>query len=93
MATVTALHANYIVDYRLSHELVPMQHRRLADKVLIVFHHACDAMDLEVAEHLFSVLELMAMSNPHPGAANRRLNLESLVSAHERLFEVRAHTA
>ena len=33
--------------------------RRLSDKILIAFHHACDQGDLEVAEQLLAVLEMV----------------------------------
>ena len=90
MADVTQLFADPMSHYRLSHSLVPAHHRRLADKVLIVFHHACDATHLEAAEHLFRLLELMAVAPPKPGTPNRRINLHHLVDAHERLVALRA---
>ena len=85
MADVTQLFADAMSQYRLSHGLVPAHHRRLADKILIVFHHACDAMDQEAAEHLFRLLELMVLARPKPGTPDRRINLHHLVDAHERL--------
>ena len=63
--------------------------RRLSDKILIAFHHACDQADLEVADQLLHILEMMLTRrplNPDPG---RRRNMESLVAAHERLWHLR----
>ncbi len=67
----------------------PRQTRRLPDKVLVAFHHACDTMDLEVAEHLLRVLELMLTRRPVPAEINRRRSMESLVAAYERLWNLR----
>jgi len=70
--------------------MIGMRHtRRLSDKVLVAFHQACDADDLDVAEHLLRVLEMMTMRRPLPGDGNRRRNMESLVAAHERLWHLR----
>jgi hypothetical protein len=43
----------------------PRYARRLSDKVLIGFHHACDQGDIEVAGHLLDVLEFMIHRTPH----------------------------
>lgn len=76
------------LDWTVRHDRVPGNYRRLSDKVLIVFHHACDAMDLEAAEHLLDLLEKLTMRGPRPETGNRRLNVDSLVSAHERLWRL-----
>lgn len=89
MAIVTPLHIDPVAQGGLSHRLVPAHGRRLCDKVLIVFHHACDAEDLDVAERLFRLLEHMAVTPPLPGQPERRLNLHHLVDAHERLLGLR----
>ena len=68
---------------------LPRQTRRLPDKVLVAFHHACDTSDLEVAEQLIRVLELMLTRRPSPSDGNRRRSMESLVAAHERLWHLR----
>lgn len=68
----------------------PQRHsRRLSDKVLIAFHHACDQSDLEVAEQLLRTLEMMLTRRATSPDANRRRNIESLVAAHERLWHLR----
>ena len=36
----------------------PRYTRRLSDKILIAFHHACDQADFEVAEQLASMLPI-----------------------------------
>jgi len=39
---------------------VPQRYsRRLSDKILIAFHHACDQADFRVAEELLQILEMM----------------------------------
>lgn len=60
--------------------------RRLSDKILIAFDHACDQGDLEVAELLLRVVERLLMRQPTIPGGSRRRNVESLVAAHERLW-------
>jgi len=69
--------------------LTPRHTRRLSDKILIAFHHACDQGDFEVAEELLRILETMLTRRPASPDSNRRKNLESLVAAHERLWLLR----
>ncbi len=68
---------------------VPRHSRRLSDKILVAFHHACDVMDLEVAEQLLRLLEMMTTRRPRPEDGNRRRSIEGLVAAHERLWHLR----
>jgi len=63
--------------------------RRLSDKILIAFHHACDQADLEVADQLLHILEMMLTRRPLTPDPGRRRNMESLVAAHERLWHLR----
>lgn len=67
----------------------PRYSRRLSDKILIAFHHACDQGDFEVAEQLLHILEMMLTRRPLSPDTNRRRNMESLVAAHERLWHLR----
>ncbi len=67
----------------------PRHTRRLSDKILIAFHHACDQSDYEVAEQLLRILEMMLTRRPVSPDTNRRRNMESLVAAHERLWHLR----
>jgi hypothetical protein len=67
----------------------PRHSRRLSDKILIAFHHACDQSDFEVAEQLLRILEMMLTRRPVSPDANRRRSMESLVAAHERLWHLR----
>lgn len=67
----------------------PRHGRRLSDKLLIAFHHACDQADFEVAASLLHILEMMITRRPVAFEGNRRKNLESLVAAHERLWHLR----
>jgi hypothetical protein len=63
--------------------------RRLSDKVLIAFHHACDQTDFEIAEQLLTILETMLTRRPLTPDGNRRRSMESLVAAYERLWHLR----
>lgn len=67
----------------------PRQGRRLSDKILVAFHHACDLADFEVAENLLRTLELMLTRRPFPADVGRRRSMENLVAAHERLWHLR----
>jgi len=67
----------------------PRHTRRLSDKILIAFHHACDQGDYEVAEDLLRIIEMMLTRRPVSPDVNRRKNMESLVAAHERLWLLR----
>jgi len=67
----------------------PRYTRRLSDKILIAFDHACDHGDMEVAEQLLHVLNMMLTRRPLTLDGNRRRNMESLVAAHERLWHLR----
>jgi hypothetical protein len=67
----------------------PRHTRRLSDKILIAFHHACDQSDFDVANDLLVILEKM-LKRPSSGTdSNRRKSIESLVAAHERLWLLR----
>ncbi len=63
--------------------------RRLSDKILLAFHHACDQGDYEIAEQLLRILENMLTRRTVPPDSNRRKSIESLVAAHERLWHLR----
>ena len=67
----------------------PRYTRRLSDKILIAFHHACDQSDFDVAEQLLHVLETMLTRKTLTPDGNRRRSMESLVAAHERLWHLR----
>ncbi len=67
----------------------PRYSRRLSDKILIAFHHGCDQGDLETAEQLLRVLEMMLARRPPTPDGTRRRNQDSLVAAHERLWHLR----
>jgi hypothetical protein len=69
--------------------VAPRYSRRLSDKILIAFHHACDQADYEIAEQLLHILENMLTRRTVPPDANRRKSIESLVAAHERLWHLR----
>ena len=79
----------WIADSPLFHDNVPPGHRRLSDKILTVFHSACDLSDLETADTLLRLLEVLTMRGPRPETGNRRLNVDSLVNAYERLWRLK----
>lgn len=62
--------------------------RRLSDKILVAFHHACDQADLESARELLGVAG-RAVLRAHPtSSVERRRCREALVAAHERLWHL-----
>lgn len=63
--------------------------RRLEDKLLVAFHHACDVNDLEIAAEVLRVLEMMLGRRPVQPDPHRRRNIESFVAAHERMWHIR----
>jgi hypothetical protein len=67
----------------------PRYTRRLSDKILIAFHHACDQGDFDVAEQLLHVLEMMVRRRAISPDINRRRSMDTLVAAHERLWYLR----
>jgi hypothetical protein len=77
---------------RRDHRPSGRQTRRLSDKILVAFHHACDQGDFEVAEYLLQVLEMMLKRRPRLVLDKRRRrdhDLDTLVAAHERLWQLR----
>lgn len=71
----------------------PRYARRLSDKILIAFHHACDQCEIEIAADLLDVLEFMINRPPALPTGKERRVTESLVAAHERLWQIRHRTA
>lgn len=67
----------------------PRYSRRLSDKILIAFHHACDQSDFEIAQQLLHILEAMLKRRPLTPDLNRRRSMDNLVAAHERLWHLR----
>jgi len=68
---------------------LPRHTRRLSDKVLVAFHHACDTSDLEMAGRLLSIFETILTRRSVEVDRNRRRSIEDLVAAHERLWHLR----
>lgn len=66
----------------------PIYTRRLSDKILLAFHHACDHDDLETARMLLECCEV-AMNNARQPMRDRRRVAETLCAAHERLWFLR----
>jgi hypothetical protein len=58
--------------------------RHLQDNILIAFHRACDAGQLEIAAELLRLTE--AVVKVEPDARRRRQDIRALVAAHERLW-------
>lgn len=65
---------------------MPHYSRRLSDKILIAFDQACNQADYEVARELLEVLEKMLARRPSAADGTRRRHMQSLVTAHERLW-------
>ena len=86
---VAVSHTDEDVGREVTKSGAPRYSRRLYDKVLIAFHHACDQGDFEVAEQLLHILEMMLTRRPLTPDGTRRRNMESLVAAHERLWHLR----
>jgi hypothetical protein len=73
-------------------DTVPRHRRRLSDKILIAFHQACDQADFEVAGRLLNILETKTAAlrlSRAPHGSERRRRKETLVAAHERLWQLR----
>ena len=81
--------------------VIPRQHRRLPERILVAVHQACDLVDLEVAASLLQILEVVLLQHggtqpgsqspgPYSGshAASRR-SLEGMIAAYERLWHLR----
>jgi hypothetical protein len=72
---------------------LPHHSRRLSHKILIAFHQSCDQGDFWVARSLLDILEIMAQ-RPLTALRGRERHLEeSVVAAHERLWEMQHPTA
>ena len=67
----------------------PRYTRRLSDKILIAFHLACDQADFEVAERLLKVVEKVLSVPKETPIDRERREQETLVAAHERLWQLR----
>lgn len=67
----------------------PRHTRRLSDKLFVAFHQACDTAELDVAEQLLGILEKMMTKRSTNIEGNRRRNMEGLVAAFERLWNLR----
>ena len=63
--------------------------RRLSDLITVAVHSACDQGELEMAGHLLAIVEFILRRGPPEGRPERRLNLQPLVAAHERLWGLR----
>ncbi len=63
--------------------------RRLSDKILAAFHHACDYREFETAAELLRVLEDSMARNRAIWGTQRRREQENLVAAYARLWELR----
>jgi len=74
---------------RRDHRPGGRQTRRLSDKILVAFHQACDQGDLEVAEQLLYVLEMMLKCRLIGQDKRKDRDLNTLVAAHERLWQLR----
>lgn len=68
----------------------PRYTRRLSDKLLMVFHSACDQGRLDVAESVLDLAEQVVRRDPPPmQPERRRQDMVAIVQAYERLWELR----
>ena len=68
---------------------VPRQQRRLPERILVAAHQACDIGELETADRLLSILDVvLSQGSGVPAAAHRRV-IEGMVAAYERLWHLR----
>jgi hypothetical protein len=67
----------------------PGNGKRLSDKILVAFHHACDQGDLDVAGELVITLDfIVRRAHFFPSCIDRRAK-ESMAAAYERLWHLR----
>lgn len=68
----------------------PRYTRRLSDKLLMVFHSACDQGRLDVAESVLDLAEQVVRRDPPTAQPDRRRqDMVAIVQAYERLWELR----
>ncbi len=67
------------------------QGRRLSDKIIDAFDMACDQNDAEIAEGLYQVLKIVLTRYGGAGKSDKRLNMDFIRNASERLDKVRAN--
>jgi hypothetical protein len=63
--------------------------RRLSDKILAAFDHACDDGDIETATELLGTLEYMLLSTP-PAQDRCEAVVAPLLASHERLWHLKS---
>ncbi len=63
--------------------------RRLSDKIIDAFDHACSSEDLEVAEGLYHLLELVLTRHGGKGSSDNRENVSFIMEAADKLRAVR----
>jgi len=63
--------------------------RRLSDKILIAFHHACDARDIATAEDLIWALGRLIARPAAAESHDRRKIAETLADANYRLWDLK----
>jgi hypothetical protein len=62
--------------------------RRLSDKILAAFNHACSEGDVVTATELLTTLEYVLLANPPP-QDRREAVVAPLLEAHERLWSLK----
>ncbi len=65
--------------------------RRISDKIIDAFDMACEQNDAEVAEGLYRVLEIVLTRYGGAGKTDKRLNMDFIQDASERLEKIRAN--
>ena len=63
--------------------------RRLSDKIIDAFEMACDKGDVEVAEGLYHILEMVLTRQGGAGVSDQRQNMEFIAQTSDRLAALR----
>lgn len=63
--------------------------RRLSDKILIAFHHACDSHNVPIAEELLGTLDCLLKRPAFVEDKDRREAGELLIDANYRLWDIK----
>ena len=82
-------HPGSAEDRHITRQALPRHARSLPDKVLVAFYAACDQHNVEVAWRLLVCFETLIGRSAEKAGRRGHLNRESLVTAHERLWQQR----
>lgn len=84
----TALETASEALHKQSTSLAACHGGRLADKVLIAFHQACDRSDLAVADRLLGILDTIVTRVSKSPELKGRRKMVTTVGLHRRLWQL-----